>query len=269
MSGTADDPTDPDLLAAEYVLGLMADPERSAFNAADPAAAASVAAWNARLEPLASLAGTSAPSDMLWARISRDLPRPASAAAISPARRGRGIWPVLAFGNLALAACLAAALLLSGHRLQVRVAWDAPRPAAPVAPSGPVAPAPPPPAAKTVEAAPLASKAPEPRAVALLTAPSGERPAMKAFWAPDRTLRLVAIQRVSVPAGKALGFWVWPRGTARPILVGRLPRDGGSLQFPFGAEDGTPVMVTLEPRDLPATGDQGPTLFQGQIVLMN
>jgi anti-sigma-K factor RskA len=305
MSGghdtTGDGEFDRDDLAAEYVLGLMDAADRAAFAArleADPDLAEAVAAWGARLEPLTAEVDRVAPSDTLWPRIRRDLAlgQPAAArTADVPARippRGAGPWRALAVGGFGVAACLGAALLLSGHHLDVTIAWDKPSGRAPalvaMAPPPPVAPLPPakpelPPAAKPAAAPPapppvvkLAAKEPPPptpptpqSGVALLTAAGSEVPSMKAFISPDGSVKLAAIQTVAVPPGKALGFWVWPHGVARPILIGRVQADGGTLRFPYHEPDGTPVMVTLEPSDLPYTGEQGPTLFQGQIVLLN
>jgi anti-sigma-K factor RskA len=293
MSGgfdaTGNGEADRDELAAEYVLGLMEPGERAAFAArleADPALAEAVAAWSARLEPLTEAVRPAAPSEMLWPRIRRDLSVEQSSGGQSGATRGpAGPWRALALGGFGVAACLGAALLLSGHHLDVTVAWDRPADRAPalqaMAPPVvvPLPPAPkpvPPPvvklAAKEPPSPPLLPPAPAPApqsGVALLTAAGSEAPAMKAFISPDGSVRLAAIQPVAVPPGKALGFWVWPHGVARPILVGRVQPDGGTLRFPYREPDGTPVMVTLEPSDLPYTGEQGPTLFQGQIVLLN
>ena len=92
---------------------------------------------------------------------------------------------------------------------------------------------------------------------------------MKAFFEQGGTVRLMAVQPVSLAPDKQLGFWVWPRGTALPIPLGRVGADGGTLRFPFHEADGTPVMVTLEPRGLPVSDAQGPTLFTGQLVAID
>jgi anti-sigma-K factor RskA len=273
---------DRDILAAEYLLGLL-DPRETRAVAAqaerDPNLAAAIAAWGTRLEPLAALAEPVAPSDTLWARIARDLPprTPANTAHPPPRAPSNRAWRGAAFIGFGLAACLGAALLVSGDRLDVHITWDAPARIATVAPPPsiprPVQVAPPPraveptPQATAPQAAPPAALSE--RAVALLTAAGADHPAMKVRVTPGGTISLLALQTVNLPPGKELGLWVWPHGVARPILIGRLPAEGGKLRFPLNAEDGTPMMVTLEPRGLPFTGEQGPTLFQGQVVVLN
>jgi anti-sigma-K factor RskA len=290
---------DRDELAAEYVMGLMDAAERAAFAArmeADPELADAVAEWAARLEPLTEGVERAAPSDTLWPRIRRDLALGVRGTEPAPVVRSvAGPWRAMAMAGFGVAACLGAALLLSGHHLDVTVAWDrpaspppavvamAPQPPAVLLPPAPKPEPPPPAPVKLVTkevapnlpappSSPVRPPAPPPppqSGVALLTAAGSEAPAMKAYLSPDGSVRLAAIQPVTVPPGKALGFWVWPHGVARPILIGRVQPDGGTLRFPYREPDGTPVMVTLEPSDLPYTGEQGPTLFQGQIVLLN
>jgi anti-sigma-K factor RskA len=72
-------PTEPaalDALAAEYVLGTLSAREAEAVRdalPANPALAEAVAAWEARLAPLAALAPPEPPPEGLWARIERSL----------------------------------------------------------------------------------------------------------------------------------------------------------------------------------------------------
>ena len=279
---------DRDTLAAEYVLGLLDPEDRRAMDRAighDPALAHAVGAWGVRLEPLALLAQPVPPSDMLWGRIARDLPdRAGSGPRAARPTQGSVIGRGVALGGYALAAGLAVALLLSRHRLDVHVAWDQPAMRGPAVPSAgavatpsslpskvgspitlppsPVVRPPAAPAPQAVAQPPFARGA----AVALLTAAGGDRPAMKAFFVQGGTVRLVPVQRVDVPPDRQLGFWVWPRGTALPIPLGRVDPEGGTLRFPYREADGTPVMVTLEPRQQPVTQAQGPTLFTGQLI---
>ena len=284
---------DRDVRAAEYLLGLMEEQDRQDMASRmeqDADLRHAVLAWADRLEPLSALASPMAPSDVLWARIARSL---AAAAPSAPhpdrfaGRQSSNIWRGLAAGATALAACLAAALLLSGHHLDIRVAWDppppiivpkpAPRPVQTPAPPPPkdVAqqiPKAPPPVTKITKAEPPPAAPPRPpaeQAVALLSATGADHPAMKAFLTPGGNVRLVPVQKLTIAADKQLGFWIWPHGLALPIPIGRVPAEGGTLHYPYGAQDGTPVMVTLEPRGLPYTDAQGPTLFQGQMVVLN
>ncbi|MBA2919118.1 hypothetical protein GON01_14545 [Sphingomonas sp. MAH-20] len=110
---------DDDLLAAEHALGLA---DASAREASDPAFAAAVDAWRARLDPM--LGPERAPPAELWERISARLPANDTA---DPARR----WRVATF-----AASAAAAVLLLGL-LVARPAGEAPAPAPQVAATAP------------------------------------------------------------------------------------------------------------------------------------
>jgi anti-sigma-K factor RskA len=292
MSGTTpNDPQDRDTRAAEYVLGLL-DAADAAAAARDPTLQTAILDWSERLEPLSALSPPAAPSDMLWQRIARDVrggpavpdlgaARDAGARppAATPAPRSGLAWRVASVAGFALAACLAGIIILSGHRLDVRITWDAPQeklvsaPAKPIVtplPPAPPAPHPAPPiaVADRTPAAPPAKPPPAPsRAVALLDAPGRDQVAMKAVVAHPGIIRIEALQTVSVPADKELAFWVWPREVAEPIYVGRITATGGELPFPYQVADGTPVMVTLESVHVDPTGQRGPTLFQGALAL--
>jgi len=96
-------------LAAEYVLGVLDAGERveaQRLAATDPAFAADVAAWQARLAPLDSAYGEEPPPDRVRQAVEARLFGPA--AAPQPARFGIGFWRGLAFASMA---ALAVALL--------------------------------------------------------------------------------------------------------------------------------------------------------------
>jgi anti-sigma-K factor RskA len=156
MSGGAE-PEDPrEVLAGEYVLGLLdeavaRDVERQATT--DAALAAAIAAWRTRLDPLADMPEPVPPSDVLWRRIEADLPVPAAPPA-PPPRNG---WRLIALGSLAAAACLAMLLWL-------RVPAGAPVPWA--------------------------------RAVALLAAPGTVQATLRAQVLSDGTLTIVPLQKL-------------------------------------------------------------------------
>ncbi len=103
MSGTADDPA---ALAAEYALGCLdvaSMREAEALAARDPAFAADIAAWEARLAPLHALVPPVQPPAALWSRLAL-----ATGAAGVPVRRsGRGFWQGATAVSLAIAASLA------------------------------------------------------------------------------------------------------------------------------------------------------------------
>ena len=108
-------PEEREALAAEYVLGTLEAREAAAVAAAldsDAALAEAVAAWEARLAPLAALAPPEAPPPGLWDRIAAALdpvapPRPRGWLAAL-----RHPWRIGAIGGTALAAGLAAFILL-------------------------------------------------------------------------------------------------------------------------------------------------------------
>lgn len=106
-------PSDPearDALAAEYVLGTLEAREAAEVAraiATDPALAADVARWEARLAPLQDLAQPESPPPGLWKRIEAALdPQPV------PRRKSWDGWRLGAFGATAVAAGLAAFILL-------------------------------------------------------------------------------------------------------------------------------------------------------------
>ena len=106
-------PSDPearDALAAEYVLGTLEAREAAEVAraiATDPALAADVARWEARLAPLQDLAQPESPPPGLWKRIEAALdPQPV------PRRKSWDGWRLGALGATAVAAGLAAFILL-------------------------------------------------------------------------------------------------------------------------------------------------------------
>lgn len=90
----ADD--DIDALAGEYVLGTLDAAARCRFEArlaADDAAARAVAAWEARLLPLAGPAGETPPPPRLWTAIRRRLDDESGAGAMRTIRADAGWEP--------------------------------------------------------------------------------------------------------------------------------------------------------------------------------
>ncbi len=93
-------------LAGEYVLGLLAAPERDAVErdlARDFELARAVAYWQDRLLPLADMPAPVEPSRALWSRIERTLQRDAAPAPTSWLS-SLALWRALAAA--ALAACI-------------------------------------------------------------------------------------------------------------------------------------------------------------------
>lgn len=108
-------PEEREALAAEYVLGTLEAREAAAVAAAlplDAALAEAVAAWEAKLAPLATLAPPEAPPPDLWRRIEAALD-PAPAIPAAPWwRKLLDPWRAGAIGATAVAAGLAAFMVL-------------------------------------------------------------------------------------------------------------------------------------------------------------
>jgi anti-sigma-K factor RskA len=85
VTGTGEpDPDDPDLRAAEYVLGTLDAGERAAFAreaARDPAVQARIRAWERRLGPLAETVAAETPPPRVRAALLQALPAPGHADA--------------------------------------------------------------------------------------------------------------------------------------------------------------------------------------------
>lgn len=102
-------------LAGEYVLGTLDARAAAAVEramATDPALRAAVAAWEARLAPLTSLAAPESPPPNLWDRIEAALP---GAPARAPSPQPQGVprwWRFLAVASTAAACGLLALVFL-------------------------------------------------------------------------------------------------------------------------------------------------------------
>jgi anti-sigma-K factor RskA len=103
---------DGDLLAAEYVLGVLeADDRRAAESRLqrDPAFAAEVSAWSERLAPLVEASQEITPPEEVWSRVAARLPSEKSANDNAPGLR---FWRTLAIGASGLAAASVAAVVV-------------------------------------------------------------------------------------------------------------------------------------------------------------
>jgi anti-sigma-K factor RskA len=230
MTDAPDDDGDRAIIAGEYVLGLLDADAAAALRAraaADPALAREIQAWENRLAPLAGLATPAEPSELTWARIRRSmagedaLAAPPASASSGEARRVER-WRAVAIASAAVAILLAGYLAL--------------RPPSP--PSRPWV-----------------------MATALLSAPGTAEAAMRARVMSSGAIRVEPLIPIHVEAGRRLEFWAWPRSRPGPIPLGTIAPTGGQVEFPFEAQEGTPVMVTSEPASGP-----GPT--PGRTVLL-
>jgi anti-sigma-K factor RskA len=111
------DPGDLDLLAGEYVLGVLDLGERRAVDArrlAEPALDAAILRWEARLAPLLAAIDAATPPPDLWARIERALAdSPAARDLVAALQKRARRWKLATLATSALAASLALGLGVS------------------------------------------------------------------------------------------------------------------------------------------------------------
>ncbi len=191
MSGLAEiDDGTPEMLAGEYVLGTLDAATVSVADAriaAEPAFAAEVRAWEARLYPLTLLVPAVAPPASLWARIEDTV---GGAAAVAPVRtmvraandnRVAGWWRTVAIGAAAVAAGLA---VFIGVR-------------------------------------------PVPAPLVAVLAPAGSTAAvLVAVAGPGGGLALRPTAAVAVAADKDLELWALAAGATKPVSLGVFPASG-------------------------------------------
>ena len=231
-------PTDPrarDALAAEYVLGTLearAAAEVAAALASNPALAAEVAGWEARLAPLQALAAPEAPPPELWQRIEAALG--SNPAPVQPQVRPQArplsrrpwlnLWRGWAIGASAVAAGLASLLLLQ-----------------------------PPPAPRLM--------------TVLLT--QRDQPAWTVEADAQGALRLAALNPRPLEGDRVLQLWALPQGATAPTSLGLVPASGQLTVTPRGLkpEPGMLIEISLEPPGgSPLGRPSGPVLFIGRLT---
>lgn len=236
---------DLDMLAAEHALGLLDGPELErarGLEASDPAFAAAVAAWTARVAPLLDQVAPVTPPAALWDAIAgrldterRDSGQPEPRDNVVQLRRQLGRWRVLAGGASALAASLALALAL--------------RPGSTYAP----------PAAS----APM---------VASIADPAGRETRMVADWNPaQRQLVLVATGTLTADPAHSHELWAIAPG-GKPRSLGVLAA-GPTLRLTLTPElaqalrAGATLAISLEPAGgSPSGSPTGPVIAAGQLA---
>jgi anti-sigma-K factor RskA len=242
---------DDDLLAGEYVLGVLeaADRREAATRIArDPGFAARVARWEAHLAPWLLRGEPVAPGAQVWPRIRRELGWP----AVESAAR-RGLWHSAGFWRAATAVALAASVfaVVIGLRPQQ----------APVEVPPPIVQAPPPPAQEEAAALP----------VTVLAQDDG-----KTGWiarvAPDRSkVLMVPVPRPTDAGGKVNELWIIAANKA-PLSLGFVSNDRAhSIEIPAAIQaefaTGATLAVTLEPEaGIPHAAPTGPIVAKGVIA---
>jgi anti-sigma-K factor RskA len=229
------------VLAGSYVLGVLSDAEIAQAEqllAVDDGFARDVMAWRERLFPLDIAAEAIAPPAALWRRVEASMaaPRQAVREAVGrPAarqRRGSGLWETIEFWRWAAiggAVATVAMVVLAGALL---ARW----------PSQPVM-------------------------VAVLSLDGGGKPGAVVESFADGTVRLIPLQAIAVPRGRALQVWTLRDRQEGPISVGLLDKartmhlNLGKLPVPRADQL---FEITLEPETGSPTGrPTGPVLMKG------
>ncbi|HEX3984680.1 MAG TPA: anti-sigma factor [Acidisoma sp.] len=239
MSGTGDDR---DLLAAEYVLGVLEGAERETVRRQadeDAVLGDAITDWENRLSPLRLVVHPVDPPANLWPRIATSCgisPLPSAAPEVTrgaePERDGifrrLGFWRASTGLGFGLAAVLAVVLLVRN-----------------------------PPAPPT--AVPLAS--------AVLVPPAGGAPAWLAAVEPNQAIQFKPLQHLAVATGKDLELWGLPDGEKVPKPLGLITPEGRTITLPASIHAPMEIMVSLEQKGGSPTGlPQGPVLWQGHMA---
>ena len=231
MSGMDEDR---DLLAAEFVLGVLAPDEHQAVARealSDAGLRAAIDAWQARLSPLATGIAPVAPPPDLWGRIAAALPT--DSATILPtnilpwpkrAWRSPVLWRAATVASLAIAASLAIVLMREPPR--------------------------------------------QPGMLVAALAPSqaSTGPAWVAELAPNGTIALRPTAAMPMPSDHDLELWALLPGGKAPFSLGLMPPTGASMPN-HAMPPQTQLMVSLEPKGGSTTGSPtGPVLYAGTLI---
>jgi anti-sigma-K factor RskA len=237
------EPPDDDVLAGEFVLGVLSEAERRAAQArtqADPAFAARIAAWERRLAPwLSEVAPVRVPEE-LWQRLRRGLGW-ADAAPAPSWWRSLTLWRSCA----ALAAVAAIASWLT-------------RPPVPVAPPTAAIPGAPEPAAKPVTT--LAHDDGTPGWLASVDRTRG-------------TLLMVPVPAPADAQGRVPELWIIAAGHAPRSLGAVSINEAHTVEVPPDSRaalsaPGSVLAITLEPAGgMPHAAPSGPIVAKGAITI--
>ncbi|VXC10164.1 conserved hypothetical protein [Luteimonas sp. 9C] len=247
------EPPRADLLAGEYVLGVLDAPARASAEARiarDPGFARLVAEWDVRLAPwFAEFPAADVPAHV-WPRIR-------TALGWTPvAARPEGLWHSTGFwrGATALAAVVAIVAVLAG-----RMPVDDER-ASPVVVAPTPAPVPAPAPAPAIDALPVTTLAHE----------DGSPAWLASVDAGQGRVLVVPVPADVDAAGRVAELWLIPEGGA-PTSLGLLPHDRThAVEVPAALQaalvTGATLAVSLEPPGgSPGNAPTGPVVASGAL----
>lgn len=222
-------------LAAEYVIGTLRGRARARFQSLlryDPPLREMVAAWDARLSPLAEAADEIAPPPRVWQALAGRIAGPARPGGWL---KSLAFWRGIAATSSAFALVLA--LLIAG----------APRPEPPMA-----------------MVAVMADDQGQPSLVV-------SWPPMKAMRDPYLRIKVLQ-EHPTMAAGTAWELWMLPPGSGTPVSLGLISTDADQVMKLKPAlagrmEGAWGVAMSIEPSGGSPTGaPTGPVIFKGQCV---
>lgn len=229
---------DPEMLAAEYVLGVLDRDDMATISnqlASNASLAEAVTGWEKRLSPLAWQIDPVPVPAQLWPRIAASLGRAGAGTVVSlPApeiARALTFWRAATAAGIALAAGFAALLL----------------------------------ARPTLVAPPTAQPAPY---VTALTPRQNNGPSWAVRAGADGKIIVTSIGPVSKAADRDLQLWAVAPGAAKPVSLGVLPQSGTYVTSDAGLPHAhLLLLVSLEPKGGSPTGlPTGPVLFGGELT---
>lgn len=263
LPGAPGSPIGPEdeMLAGEYVAGLLEGPAESAFEArlsAEPDLAAAVARWRRRFAEIDESAAPVVADEAFWRRIETALATAPELPAETAAPVPLSVGPATAAARAAPAARAATtARTADGFADWWRslALW---RGFAAVATAAAIV--------LAVGLGRLALAPPPPTFVAVLLAETGEVGAVVHVFA-DGTAELLPLEDVTVPSGRALEVWTKWSDERGPVSIGLLDRPRTVRLSTGGLPETRPEQlfeITLEPATGSPTGrPTGPILFKG------
>ncbi len=259
-AGTPIGPED-EMLAGEYVAGLLEGPAETAFEArlaAEPALAAAVARWRVRFAEIDASAAPVVPDEAFWRRIETalatapDLPPQEAAATVAVTGAAAAAPPPVTSSRATPTPARSGGLSDWWHSLTLWRGFAAVATAAAIV--------------LAVGLGRMVLAPPPPTFVAVLLAETGEVGAVVHVFA-DGTAELLPLENVAVPSGRAMEVWTKWSDERGPVSIGLLDRPRTVRLSTGGLPETRPEQlfeITLEPATGSPTGrPTGPILFKG------